>query len=147
MRFMMLMIPGVYQGKQGQKAGSDFVPSADDVERMMKYNEALAKAGALISLDGLHSPATGARVSFGGGRSKVVDGPFTESKEVLGGYWIIKAKSRDEAIDWARRVPADEGDVVEVRQIFDMEDFPADVQKAADNPAVNAAVEKNRPGR
>ena len=147
MRFMMLMIPAVYQGKQGHMAGADHVPSAEAVERMMKYNEALAKAGALISLDGLHSPATGARVAFAGGKPRVTDGPFTESKEVLGGYWIIKATSRDEAVDWARRVPADEGDVVEVRQIFEMEDFPADVQKAADNPSVNAAVDKNRPGR
>src|SRR4030067_3690933 len=110
MRFMMLMIPGVYQGAKSQKTWADFTPSAEAVEKMMKYNEVLAKAGALISLDGLHPPVAGARVSFSGGKPKVTDGPFTESKEVLGGYWMIQVKSREEAIEWAKRVPADEGD-------------------------------------
>ena len=141
---MMLMIPGVYQGADGRKAGADFTPPADAVEKMMKYNEALAKAGALISLDGLHPPVTGARVSFRGGKPKVTDGPFTESKEVLGGYWMIQTKSRQEAIDWAKRVPAEEGDTIEVRQVFDPEDFPEDVQKAADNPTVKAQVQKHK---
>jgi hypothetical protein len=144
MRFMMLMIPAVYQGARGKNAGADFTPPADAVEKMMRYNEDLAKAGALISLDGLHSPATGVRVTFAGSKSKVTDGPFTESKEVLGGYWMIQAKSRQEAIDWARRVPAEDGDMIEVRQVFEMTDFPADVQKAADNATVKAQIEKNR---
>jgi hypothetical protein len=144
MRFMMLMIPSVYQGKEGEKAGADFAPGAEDVEQMMKYNEQLAKAGALISLDGLHSPATAARVSFRKGKPTVTDGPFVESKEVLGGYWIINVKSRKEAVEWARRVPAADGDVVEVRQIFEMEDFPEDVRKAAENPTVEAALEKQK---
>jgi hypothetical protein len=140
---MMLMIPGVYQGAEGKKAGADFVPEdAEMVEKMMKYNEELAKAGALISLDGLHSPATGARVSYAGGRAKVTDGPFTESKEILGGYWMIQVESRERAIEWAKRVPAEEGDVVEVRQVFEMTDFPPDVQKAADSPVVKAQVER-----
>jgi len=140
MRFMMLMIPEVYQGPKAKSLRPDFAPDVDDVEKMTKYNEALAKAGALISLDGLHPPTEGARVSYAGGTPKVTDGPYTESKEVLGGYWIIRAKSREEAIDWAKRVPARGGDVVEVRRIFDWEDFPADVQKAADNATVNAKV-------
>jgi hypothetical protein len=144
MRFMMLMIPGVYQGAEGKKAGADFTPPADAVEKMTKYNEELAKAGALITLDGLHSPATAARVSYSGGKAKITDGPFTESKEVLGGYWMIQVKSREQAIEWARRVPAQDGDVVEIRQVFDMTDFPADVQKAADNPTVRAQLEKAR---
>ena len=144
MRFMMLMIPAVYQGSEGKKAGTDFVPSKEAVEQMTKYNEELAKAGALISLDGLHPPSTGARVIFKGGKPKAVDGPFTESKEILGGYWIIKARSRQEAIDWAKRVPAEEGDTVEVRQIFDMEDFPKDVQKAAESATVRSQLEKRR---
>jgi hypothetical protein len=144
MRFMMLMIPGVYQGAKGQKAGADFTPSAEAVEKMMKYNEELAKAGALISLDGLHPPTTGARISFKGGKPKVTDGPFTESKEVLGGYWMIQVHSRQEALEWAKRVPAEEGDTVEVRQVFDMEDFPEDVQKAADNASVQAQVERHK---
>ena len=144
MRFMMLMIPGVYQGEEGKKAGADFTPPADMVEKMMKYNEELAKAGALIALDGLHAPAAGARVSFSGGKAKVTDGPFTESKEVLGGYWMINVKSKQEALEWASRVPAQEGDVIEVRQVFEIEEFPPDVQKAADNPTVKAQVEKHK---
>ena len=147
MRFMMLMIPGVYQGAEGKKAGADFTPPVDMVEKMMKYNEELAKSGALISLDGLHAPAAGARVSFPGGKAKVTDGPFAESKEVLGGYWMINVKSKQEALEWASRVPAQERDVIEVRQVFEMEDFPPDVQKAADNPTVKAQVEKHKSGR
>ena len=146
MRFMMMMIPGVYQGAEAQKAGADFAPSPKDVEQMMKYNEELAKSGALISLDGLHSPVTGARVSFKGGKPVVKDGPFTESKEVLGGYWIINVKSREEAINWATRVPAQESDVIEVRQIFEMEEFPEDVRKAADNKAVSDVLNKGKKG-
>ena len=144
MRFMMLMIPSVYQGANGKNAGADFTPPADAVEKMMKYNEKLAKAGALISLDGLHSPATAARVSFSGGKSRVTDGPFAESKEVLGGYWIIQAKSREEAIQWAEAVPAADGDTIEVRQLFEMSEFPEDVQKAADNAIVQEQVKKHK---
>jgi hypothetical protein len=144
MRFMMLMIPGVYQGANSEKANADFTPPADAVERMTKYNEQLAKAGALISLDGLHPPVTGARISFKGGKPKVTDGPFAESKEVLGGYWMIQVKSRQEAIEWAKRVPAEAGDTVEVRQVFDMSDFPEDVRKAGQNATVQAAVDRHR---
>jgi hypothetical protein len=140
MRFMMLMIPSAYQGKKGEQAGADFTPNVEAVERMMKYNEALAKSGALISLDGLHSPSTAARVSFSKGNVKVTDGPFIESKEVLGGYWMINVKSRDEAVAWAKKVPADDGDVVEVRRVFENEEFPEDVQKAAKNPTVTAQL-------
>src|SRR4051794_11698210 len=108
MRFMMLMIPEVYQGQKGKSAGGDFTPPADAIEKMMKYNAGLAKAGALIALDGLHPLVNGARVSFGGGTPLVTDGPFVESKEVLGGYWIINVKSKQEAIEWAKKVPAAE---------------------------------------
>jgi hypothetical protein len=111
---------------------------------MTKYNEQLAKAGALISLDGLHPPAMGARVSFKGGKPKVTDGPFAESKEVLGGYWIIQVQSRQEAIEWARRVPAAENDTIEIRQIFDWSEFPEEVRKAADNPVIKAQLEKQK---
>lgn len=138
----MFMIPAVYQGEQGKKAGADFAPPADAVERMMKYNEELAKAGALIALDGLHPPSMGARVSFKRGKPMVTDGPFIEAKEVVGGYWMINVKSKEEAIEWARRVPADEGDVIEVRQVFEVEEFPEDVRKAAANPTVERAIHK-----
>jgi len=143
---MMMMIPRVYQPNTpaAEKAGEGFAPPADAVEKMMKFNEELTKAGALIALDGLHPTAKGARVAFAGGKPKVTDGPFIESKEVIGGYWIIQTKSKEEAVDWARRCPASEGDVIEIRQIFEMSDFPADVQKAADNPTVRAQVEKGK---
>jgi hypothetical protein len=147
MRFMMLMIPKVYQGANGRKAGADFTPSPEAVEKMMKYNEELARAGALIALDGLQPPATAARVSFAGGRAVASDGPFTEAKEVLGGYWMIRAASLAEAIDWARRVPAEEGDVVEVRQVFENEDFPAETRKAAENPVVREHLQRQKTGQ
>ena len=144
MRFMMLMIPKVYQPGNGARA--DYTPSVEMVEKMMKYNEELAKSGALLAGDGLHPPATAARVSFSRGQAAVSDGPFAETKEVLGGYWMIQVKSREQAITWARRVPAQDGDVIEVRQVFENEDFPPDVRKAAENPIVRAQVEKARKG-
>ena len=146
MRFMMLMIPRVYQGNEGQKVGADFTPGAEDVERMMKYNEQLANARALISLDGLHPPATAVRVSFKGGTPNVTEAPFVESKEVLGGYWMIQVKSREEAIDWGKRVPAQDGDIVEIRQVFEVEEFGEEARKIADNATVRAELEKYRKG-
>jgi hypothetical protein len=142
MRFMMFMIPAVYQSESATSPKKDFAPNAEMVGKMMKFNEELAKAGALISLDGLHPSSKGARVKFSGGKPSVTDGPFSESKEVIGGYWLINVKSKEEAIDWARRCPAEDGDTIEVRQVFEMSDFPEDVQKAADNPTVKAQVQK-----
>jgi hypothetical protein len=127
MRFMMLMIPKGYE-----KATPGTVPDAKAVEAMMKYNEALQNAGVLLALDGLHPPSMGARVSFPGRKPKVTDGPFAEAKEVIGGYWMIEVKSKEEAIEWARRCPASENEVIEIRQVQEMSDFPPDVQKAAE---------------
>ena len=127
MRFMMLMIPKGYE-----KAAPGTVPDAKAVEAMMKYNESLQKAGVLLALDGLHPPSMGARVTFPGGKPKVTDGPFSEAKEVLGGYWMVDVKSKEEAIEWAKRIPGSENEIVEVRQVQEMSDFPADVQKAAE---------------
>jgi hypothetical protein len=126
MRFMMLMIPKGYE-----KAAPGTMPDAKSVEAMMKYNEQLQKAGVLLALDGLHPPSAGARVTFPGGKPKVTDGPFTEAKEVLGGYWMIQVKSKEEAIAWASRCPGSENETIEVRQVQEMADFPPDVQKAA----------------
>jgi hypothetical protein len=126
MRFMMLMIPKGYE-----KAEPGKMPPVEAVEKMMKYNESLNKAGVLLALDGLHPPSMGARVSFDGGKPKVSDGPFAEAKEVIGGYWMIQVKSREEAIEWASRCPASENEVIEVRQVQEFGDFPADVQEAA----------------
>ena len=126
MRFMMLMIPNGYENAQ-----PGTMPDAKAVAAMMKYNEALQKAGVLLALDGLHPPSMGARISFSGGRPKVTDGPFTEAKEVIGGYWMIQVKSKEEAVEWASRCPASENEVIEVRQVQEFADFPADVQEAA----------------
>jgi hypothetical protein len=126
MRFMMLMIPKGYE-----KAAPGAMPDAKAVAAMMKYNEALLKAGVLVSLEGLHPPSMGARVSFSGGKPMVTDGPFIEAKEVLGGYWMIQVKSKAEAIEWASRCPASDNEVIEIRQVQEMSDFPEEVQKAA----------------
>jgi len=127
MRFMMLMIPGGYAS-----AAPDAMPSAEAVAAMMKYNEELKKAGVLLALEGLHPPSSGARVSFKSGKPIVMDGPFAEAKEVLGGYWMIEVRSREEAIEWARRCPASENDVIEIRRVHEMSEFPENVQKAAE---------------
>jgi len=126
MRFMMLMIP---KGYETAPAGT--MPEADAVAAMMDYNRALQEAGVLITCEGLHPPSMGARVSFAGGQPLVTDGPFAEAKEVLGGFWMIEVASRDEAIRWATRCPAGPNEVIEIRQVQEMEDFPADVQAAA----------------
>lgn len=126
MRFMMLMIPG---GDETAAPGT--MPSAEAVAAMMKYNQALKDAGVLITLDGLHPPSMGARVSFAGGKPLVTDGPFAESKEVLGGYWMIEVTSRAEAIEWARKCPATANEIIEIWQVQEMSDFPQDVQDAA----------------
>ena len=126
MRFMMLMIPKGYE-----KAAPGAMPDANAVAAMMKYNESLQKAGVLLALDGLHPPSMGARVSFPGGKPRVVDGPFPEAKEVIGGYWMIQVKSKAEAIEWAKRCPGSENETIEVRQVQEFADFPADVQRAA----------------
>jgi hypothetical protein len=126
MRFMMLMIPRGYE-----KAAPGTMPDAKAVEAMMKYNEELQNAGVLLGLDGLHPPSMGARVSFSGGKPTVTDGPFIESKEVLGGYWMIQVNSKEEAIEWAKRCPGSDNEVIEIRQVQEFDDFPAEVQKAA----------------
>ena len=124
MRFMMLMIPKGYEN-----AAPGTLPEAEAVAAMMKYNQALQEAGVLITLDGLHPPSMGARVTFKSGKPHVTDGPFTEAKEVLGGYWMIQVTSKEEAIQWAMRCPASDNEIIEIRQVQEFSDFPADVQK------------------
>lgn len=130
MRFMMLMIPKGYE-----QAAPGAMPSAEQIAAMMKYNEALTKAGVLLALDGLHPPAAGARVSFSGGKPTVIDGPFSEAKEVIGGYWMIQVKSKAEAVEWASRCPASDNEVIEIRQVQEMSDFPPELQRAAIPPS------------
>lgn len=133
MRFMMLMIPKGYES-----AAPGTMPDAKAVEAMMKYNQELQDAGVLLALDGLHPPSMGARVSFAGGKPTVTDGPFVETKEVLGGYWMIDVKSKQEAIDWAKRCPGSDNEVIEIRQVQEMEDFPEDVQEAVQSVPIGS---------
>ncbi len=126
MRFMLLMIPKGYES-----AAPGVMPEAAAVEAMMEYNRKLQDSGILINCEGLHPPAMGARVSFSGGKPLVTDGPFAETKEVLGGYWMIKVNSKAEAIQWASLCPAADNEVIEVRQIQEMDDFPEDIQQIA----------------
>jgi hypothetical protein len=122
MRFMMLMIPKGYE-----TAAPGTIPDSKAVAAMMAYNKTLQEAGVLLSLDGLHPPSMGARVSFRGGKPQVTDGPFTEAKEVLGGYWMIQVASREEAIQWAMRCPGSENEFIDVRQVQEFDDFPEDI--------------------
>ena len=126
MRFMMLMIPLGYEA-----APPDVQLDPERVAAMMRYNEALKDAGVLITLDGLHPPSMGARVSFATGEPIVTDGPFAEAKEALGGYWMIEVASRAEAIAWAKKCAASANEIIEIRQVQEMSDFPPDVQQAA----------------
>lgn len=126
MRFMMLVIPKGYQ-----TAPPGAVPDTRLVEAMTKYNESLIKAGVMLSGEGLHPPSMGARVNFSDGKPTVTDGPFTEAKEVLGGFWMIQVASKAEAIEWARRAPMPDGDIIEIRQVQELSDFPPEIRKAA----------------
>src|SRR5258708_13171619 len=112
MGFMMIMIPKGYE-----QASPGTMPDAKAVEGMMKYNEALKKAGVLLALDGLHPPSMGARVSFAGGKPKVTDGPLIDAKEVLGGYWMIQVKSKQEAVEWASRCPPSRNQATQIRHV------------------------------
>ena len=126
MRFMMLMIPLGYES-----APPDVKHDPERMAAMMRYNEALRDAGVLITLDGLHPPSMGARVSFTTGKPVVTDGPFTESKEVLGGYWMIEVSSREEAIAWAKKCPASANEIIEIRQVHEVADYPEEMQRVA----------------
>lgn len=125
MRFMMLMISKTYSTTPGT------LPSLEEFAAMGKYNESLQKAGILLAVDGLHPPAMATRVSFVGRKATVTDGPFAEVKEVLGGYWVIQVKSKEEAVEWAKRCPAEEGAVIELRRVQELAEFPLEFQKVA----------------
>ena len=126
MKFMMMVIPKGYE-----KAAPGTLPDPKHVEEMMKYNESLQKAGVLLDLNGLHPPSTAARITFSNKKATVTDGPFAEAKETIGGYWMIQAKSREEAIQWASRAPMNDNEVIEVRQVHEMSEFPPEVQAKA----------------
>jgi hypothetical protein len=124
---MMVLIPKGYES-----AEPDEFPSAEAAAKAMEYNKSLQKAGVLLALDGLYPASTGARISYSDGKATVTGGPFAEAKEVIGGYWIIQVRSREEAIEWAKRAPMSNNDMIEVRQVFEMGNSPADEQMAAE---------------
>ncbi len=117
MRFMMFLIPKGYES-----AAPDALPDLEAATKMMEYNLSLQKAGVLLACDGLLPPSAGARISYSDGKATVRDGPFTEAKEAVGGYWILQVRSREEAIEWFRRAPIADNDIIEVRQFFEMPD-------------------------
>jgi len=140
MRFMML-VKATPESEAGQ------LPSREIVAEMSKYNEGLIKAGVLLAADGLQASSKGARVKFGGGKPKVIDGPLTETKELIAGFWLIEARSKEEAIEWASRVPFEDGEV-EVRQVFEPTDFPPEIlppEEAAREQEIREELQKKSP--
>ena len=132
MRFMVL-VPGSPESEAGE------MPSTELLEAMTKYNEQLVKAGVMLAGEGLHPTSKGAKVRFEGGSSTVIDGPFTEAKEIVAGYWVWECASRDEAIEWLKRAPFDGGAEIELRPIFEFEDFGAEL-----TPELREAEERMR---
>ncbi len=116
MRFMVIV-------KANQDSESGVLPSKEMLTEMGKFNNQLAEAGVLLSADGLHASSKGARVRFSGGQQYVTDGPFAETKELIAGFWLWKVASKEEAIAWAKRCPMDDGAELEIRQVFEMEEF------------------------
>jgi hypothetical protein len=139
MRFMMIMHPGPH-AEQG------IFPDPSLFVAMGKFNEELVKAGAMLAGEGLMPSSKGARVRFTNGKPVVTDGPFTEAKEIIGGFWLIQAKSKEEAVAWATRAPCPAGEMIEIRQVYELEDFPAEVLNAPGMEATLEAEQKFRDG-
>jgi hypothetical protein len=137
MRFMIML-------KANAETEAGVLPSQEILAAMGKFNEELVKAGVMLAGEGLQASSKGARVKFSGKNRTVIDGPFSETKELIAGFWLWQVKSKEEAIEWLKRAPFDGGTEVEIRQVFEMSDFPTDVQKAADNPTVRAHLEQRK---
>ncbi len=131
MRYMMMV-------RADERMEAGVLPTEQELAEMIQYNDELVKAGILLAGDGLHPSSRGARVRFTGGKPIVVDGPFAETKELIAGFWIIQVRSREEAIEWARRVPFREGEI-ELRQVFEADDFGE-----AFTPELRAQEERQR---
>jgi hypothetical protein len=123
MRFMMLL-PAPAQALE-----KFAIPSPDIVLPMRKFNADMAKAGVLLAAEGLHPTSKGTRIRVSGGKPVITDGPFAEAKEVIAGFWIIQVKSKEEAVEWAKRCPLPENGLIEIRQVFENRDFPPELQK------------------
>jgi hypothetical protein len=138
MRFMMLV-----KASKDSEAGK--LPTKELVAAMGAFNEEMARAGVMLAGEGLHPSSKGTRVTYTGDKRLMTDGPFAETKELLAGFWMIQVKSRAEALEWASRIPFTDGEVVEVRQVFEASDFPADVlppEEAAREEALRAELAK-----
>lgn len=129
MRFMM-SLPAPVEALEKW----DAAPSKEVVTAMRKFNADMAKAGVLLAAEGLHATSKGTRIRVSGGKRLVTDGPFAEAKEVIAGFWIIQVKSKEEAIEWAKRCPLPENGVIEIRQVFENSDFPPELQKKTAKP-------------
>jgi hypothetical protein len=131
--------------KASKESEAGVMPSRELIEAMGKYNEELVNSGVMLAGDGLHPSSKGARVKFSGGKQIVTDGPFAETKELLAGYWIFQVNSKEEAIEWVKKIPFTDGEEVEIRQLFETSDFPADVltpEEAAREQALRDKLEK-----
>jgi hypothetical protein len=148
MRFMMMV-------RASAESETGIPPTRELIEAMGRYNEEMAKAGVLLAGEGLQPSSKGARVRFSGGQRTVLDGPFSETKELIAGFWLIQARSKEEAVEWARRCPAPMGEgadaEIEIRQVFETADFPPDVltpEEAAKEDALRDELQRKaaRPG-
>jgi len=137
MRFMVLVHPG---NPKAYEQGA--LPEKALIEGMMKYNEELQKAGVLLALDGLHPLSKSTRIKFSGGKKNLTTGPFSEATEVIGGYWLWQCKSKEEAVEWAKRAPMEDGATLEVRQVFEMTDFGDEVANDPEIKRMQAVIEK-----
>lgn len=144
MKFMII-------GKGSAETEAGVMPSQELVDDMIAYNESLARAGVLLAAEGLHPSSRAARIAYGKGKPKVIDGPFAETKEIIAGFWLIQVKSREEAIEWALRVPVPEGEEgvgLEVWEVFDAADMPETSmtpETARRDKAVRENLETERP--
>jgi hypothetical protein len=120
MRFMVIV-------KADKNSEAGVMPSREILTAMGKFNEELVKAGVMLAAEGLHPTSKGKRVRFSGGKHTVIDGPFTESKELIAGFWLWQVRSMDEAIEWLKRSPFDGGTEIEIRQVFEADDFGAEL--------------------
>jgi hypothetical protein len=139
MRFMVL-VPASKESEAG------LLPTEKELEDMTKFNEELVKAGVMLAGEGLQASSKGARIRFSSGKTTVIDGPFTESKELIAGFWLIQVKSKEEAIAWMKRAPFPEGTVLEIRRIFEADDFGPNLtpELRAQEERLRAQVEKQK---
>jgi hypothetical protein len=135
MRFMVIV-------KANKDSEAGVLPSGEMLAKMSAFNEELARAGVMLAGEGLQASSKGCRLRFDGEKRTVTDGPFTETKELIAGFWIIQARSREEAIEWMSRAPFGEGEELEIRQVFEASDFPEDIFPAEAQEAEQALRDK-----